>query len=173
MSKAREALGHIRDLPDEELERALDRAREELFRLQLGNYTNQVENTVSLRSKRRELARILTVQRARELDIESQAAGGQRRAAASVDESGAATESEAPEHGDDDEDDEPKTVADRARAAVGRPRPSAKAKAKAKARTSAKPAAAKAAKPAAKTTGKAKAKAGPKASHSKSKSGKE
>jgi large subunit ribosomal protein L29 len=161
VSKAREALAQVRDLPDEELGRALDRAREELFRLQLGNYTNQVENTFSLRSKRRELARILTVQRARELDLEGQAAGGERRAAAA---SSAATESEAPEH--IDEDGEPQTVADRARAAVGRPRPSGKAKAKAKAKASAKPAASKAAKPAAKSTGKAKA--GTKSSHKKS-----
>jgi large subunit ribosomal protein L29 len=164
VSKAREALTNIRDLPDEELGRALDRAREELFRLQLGNYTNQVENTVSLRSKRRELARILTVQRARELDLEGQAAGGQRREAA---ESGAATASEEPEQVDEDE--EPRTVADRARAVVGRPRPSAKTKAKASAKPAASKAA-KAAKPAAKSTGKAKA--GTKTSH-KMKSGKE
>ena len=74
MSKSREALNRIRDLPGEELKLAHDRAREELFRLRLGNYTNQVENTISIRNKRRELARILTVQRARALDLESQAA---------------------------------------------------------------------------------------------------
>jgi large subunit ribosomal protein L29 len=76
MSKRKEALGRIRDLPDEELGQAHGRAREELFRLKLGNYTNQVENTVSVRHKRRELARILTVQRARELALETQAEGG-------------------------------------------------------------------------------------------------
>jgi large subunit ribosomal protein L29 len=74
MSKTKEALGRIRDLPDDELKQAHDRAREELFRLRLGNYTNQVENTISIRHKRRELARILTVQRARSLTLESQAA---------------------------------------------------------------------------------------------------
>ena len=74
MSKSKEALNRIRDLPAEELKLAHDRAREELFRLRLGNYTNQVENTISIRNKRRELARILTVQRARALDLESQAA---------------------------------------------------------------------------------------------------
>lgn len=111
MSKAKEALGRIRDLPDDELTQAMDRAREELFRLRLGNYTNQVENTISLRLKRRELARILTVQRARDLELETQSAGAaDRRAAAS----------EAAEA------DEPQTVADRARAAVGRPRKPAK-----------------------------------------------
>jgi large subunit ribosomal protein L29 len=111
VSKAREALGRIRDLPDDELGQALDRAREELFRLQLGNYTNQVENTISLRLKRRELARIMTVQRARDLDLESQSAGAADRRAADAE--GA-------------ESDEPQTVADRARAAVGRPRKPAK-----------------------------------------------
>lgn len=142
MSKAREGLDRIRDLPDDELVRAHDRAREELFRLRLGNYTNQVENTISLRLKRREVARILTVQRARELALESQASGESRPASA-------------------DESDEPQTVADRARAAVGRPKAAAKAKPASK-----KPAAAK--KPAAKTA--TKAKAGAKSSK---KSGKE
>lgn len=75
MSKTREALERIRDLPDAELEQALDRARDELFRLKLGMYTNQVENTMSLRAKRREVARILTVWRARQLGVETQAQG--------------------------------------------------------------------------------------------------
>lgn len=75
MSKRKEALTRIRDLPDEELSQAHGRARDELFRLKLGNYTNQVENTVSVRLKRRELARILTVQRARGLQLETQAEG--------------------------------------------------------------------------------------------------
>ena len=76
MSKRKEGLARIRDLPDDEIGQAHGRAREELFRLKLGNYTNQVENTVSVRLKRRELARILTVQRARELQLETQAEGG-------------------------------------------------------------------------------------------------
>jgi large subunit ribosomal protein L29 len=85
MSKRKEALARIRDLPDDELGQAHGRAREELFRLKLGNYTNQVENTVSVRHKRRELARIITIQRARELQLEAQAEGG-----------GSATETPAP-----------------------------------------------------------------------------
>jgi large subunit ribosomal protein L29 len=75
MSQIKEALERIRDLPDEELAQALDRARDELFRLQLGLYTNQVENTMSVRAKRREVARILTVIRNRELGLETQAEG--------------------------------------------------------------------------------------------------
>jgi len=85
MSKRKEALARIRDLPDDELGQAHERAREELFRLKLGNYTNQVENTVSVRHKRRELARILTIQKARTLELETQSEGG-----------GSATEKPAP-----------------------------------------------------------------------------
>jgi large subunit ribosomal protein L29 len=75
MSKSKELMERIRDLPDNELEQALDRARDELFRLHLGLHTNQVENTMQVRAKRREVARILTVQRARALDLEVQAQG--------------------------------------------------------------------------------------------------
>jgi len=75
MSKTTEALERLRDLPDEELAQALERARDELFRLQLNVYTNQVQNMRELRSKRREVARILTLQRARTLGIESQGDG--------------------------------------------------------------------------------------------------
>ena len=85
MSKRKEALIRVRDLPDDELAQAHGRAREELFRLKLGNYTNQVENTVSVRHKRRELARILTIQKARTLQLETQSEGG-----------GSATEKPAP-----------------------------------------------------------------------------
>lgn len=73
MSKAKEALERIRDLPDDELAEALDRARDELFRLRLGNYTNQLENPISLRAKRREVAKIMTIMRGRALKIESHA----------------------------------------------------------------------------------------------------
>ena len=74
MSKNTELLERIRDLPDGELTQALERARDELFRLRLGHYTNQVEDTLSLRNKRREVARIMTVIRARQLGGETQAA---------------------------------------------------------------------------------------------------
>jgi large subunit ribosomal protein L29 len=75
MSKSKEALERIRDLPNDELAQALDRARDELFRLKLGMYTNQVENTASLRAKKREVARILTVMAARARGTETQAHG--------------------------------------------------------------------------------------------------
>jgi large subunit ribosomal protein L29 len=75
MSKRKEALEQIRDLPDDELTQSLARARDELFRLKLGMYTNQVENTASVRAKKREVARILTVIAARARDQEVQAHG--------------------------------------------------------------------------------------------------
>ena len=65
MSKIAEATARVRDLPDNELAEALDRARDELFRLHLGNYTNQLENPLTLRAKRREVARIMTVMQER------------------------------------------------------------------------------------------------------------
>jgi large subunit ribosomal protein L29 len=67
MSKIAEATARVRDLPDNELAEALDRARDELFRLHLGNYTNQLENPLTLRAKRREVARIMTVMQERKL----------------------------------------------------------------------------------------------------------
>ncbi len=76
MSKRTEQLERIRDLPDDELAQALDRARDELFRLRLGHHTNQVENELSLRFKRREVAQILTVIRRREIGLETQALRG-------------------------------------------------------------------------------------------------
>ena len=73
MSKIATTLEGFRDLPDEELRQALLRTRDELFRLQLGKYTNQVTSTAALGTKRRDIARIETILRARGLGHESQA----------------------------------------------------------------------------------------------------
>ncbi len=73
MSKNAEATAKLRDLPDSELTEALNNARDEYFRLRLGNYTNQLENPLVLRAKRREVARIMTVMHARKLDTVSTA----------------------------------------------------------------------------------------------------
>ena len=54
-------LVEIRDRSEEELMGSLDRARDELFRLKLGRFTNQIENVMQIRNKRREIARIMTV----------------------------------------------------------------------------------------------------------------
>ena len=84
MSKEKALLERVRDLPDNELLQSLDRARDELFRLKLGLHTNQVENPISVRTKRREVARIMTVLRARGLGLEVQAEGS----AAAADDTG-------------------------------------------------------------------------------------
>jgi large subunit ribosomal protein L29 len=73
MSKLATSLEQLRDLPAEELKQALARTRDELFRLQLGQYTNQVTSTAALTSKRRDIARIMTILRARDLGKETQA----------------------------------------------------------------------------------------------------
>jgi large subunit ribosomal protein L29 len=73
MSKLGTALEQLRDQPDDELKQQLARTRDDLFRLHLGQYTNQVTSTASLTTKRREIARILTILRGRELGIDTQA----------------------------------------------------------------------------------------------------
>ena len=73
MSKVAQNLDKLRDLPDDELRQSLADTRDELFRLQLGQYTNQVTSTAAMATKRRDIARILTILRARELGTETQA----------------------------------------------------------------------------------------------------
>ena len=77
MSKTTETLESLRDLPTEELAQALVRTRDELFRLRLGTHTNQVASTAEVGIKRREIAKILTIQHARGLGLEKQ---GRRKA---------------------------------------------------------------------------------------------
>jgi large subunit ribosomal protein L29 len=72
MSKASTSLDLLRDQPDAELRQALVQSRDELFRLNLGQHTNQVTSTAALMQKRREIARILTILRARALGMEAQ-----------------------------------------------------------------------------------------------------
>jgi large subunit ribosomal protein L29 len=80
VSKTTDALDKLRDLPADELKNALARVRDELFRLQLGRHTNQVTSTAEMTSKRREISKILTILRARDLDLEKQ--GKRRKSAA-------------------------------------------------------------------------------------------
>jgi len=79
VSKTSDSLEQLRDLPNEELHQALDRTRDELFRIQLGMHTNQVASPAELSSKRREVAKILTILRARELGFEKQAQGSKTK----------------------------------------------------------------------------------------------
>jgi len=67
MSKSQAA--ELRALPDDALDEKLKEAKEELFNLRFQNATGQLDNTARLRAVRRDIARIYTVQRERELGI--------------------------------------------------------------------------------------------------------
>ncbi|MBX3161944.1 MAG: 50S ribosomal protein L29 [Deltaproteobacteria bacterium] len=84
MSKLATTLEGFRDQPDEELQQALAKTRDDLFRLQLGQHTNQVTSTAELMTKRRDIARIMTILRARKLGLESQAQKTESTASASL-----------------------------------------------------------------------------------------
>ena len=57
----------LRDLSDAELTQKLDEAKEELFNLRFQLVTGQLDNYTALGTARRDIARVLTVQREREL----------------------------------------------------------------------------------------------------------
>jgi large subunit ribosomal protein L29 len=73
MSKHGQTLEKLRDHTDEDLLAAVATTRDELFRMQLGQYTNQVTSSAGIQTKRRDIARILTVLRGRKLGHEKQA----------------------------------------------------------------------------------------------------
>lgn len=79
MSKSTTAISAFRDQPDNELLESLERTRDELFRLRLGMHTNQVSSTASVGAKRKEIAQILTILRARGLGLETQASNKQSK----------------------------------------------------------------------------------------------
>jgi large subunit ribosomal protein L29 len=61
----------IRDMTDEELERALADRRQELFNLRFQSATGALENPARLKLAKREIARILTVRVERETEAAS------------------------------------------------------------------------------------------------------
>jgi large subunit ribosomal protein L29 len=73
VSKTGQNLEQLRDKPDDELRAELANTRDALFRLQLGQYTNQVTSTAEIQTKRRDVARIMTILRGRALGSEKQA----------------------------------------------------------------------------------------------------
>jgi len=73
VSKATTNLTTLRDHTDDELRTQLATTRDELFRLQLGQYTNQVTSTAAMTTKRRDIARILTILNGRSSGLEKQA----------------------------------------------------------------------------------------------------
>jgi large subunit ribosomal protein L29 len=56
----------IRDLSDEEIERRLAEARQEVFNLRFQHATGALENSAGLAQARREVARLMTVARERQ-----------------------------------------------------------------------------------------------------------
>jgi ribosomal protein L29 len=73
VSKVGTTLADFRDQPDEELQQLLAKTRDDLFRLHLGQHTNQVTSTADLMTKRRDIARIMTILNGRKRGIEKQA----------------------------------------------------------------------------------------------------
>jgi large subunit ribosomal protein L29 len=66
----------LRDLSDTELAEHVATARRELFGLRFQHATGELDNTAGLRRAKREVARVLTVAREREIDVESQTGNG-------------------------------------------------------------------------------------------------
>ena len=60
----------LRDLTDDALQEKLADTRQELFNLRFQAATGALENSARLRLAKREIARILTVQRERETQLE-------------------------------------------------------------------------------------------------------
>ena len=65
----------LRDLPVDEIERRLIETKEELFNLRFQNATGQLDNYKRLGELRRDVARIKTLLRERELSGESENEG--------------------------------------------------------------------------------------------------
>jgi large subunit ribosomal protein L29 len=60
-------VGELRELSDVELSERHDELKEELFGLRFQMATGQLDNPTLLKQTRRDIARVLTVQREREL----------------------------------------------------------------------------------------------------------
>ena len=70
----------LRELNDSELMEALTEAKEERFNLRFQVATNQLDNTARLKTVKKEIARILTVMRQRELEAAHSSAGSEEGA---------------------------------------------------------------------------------------------
>jgi large subunit ribosomal protein L29 len=60
----------LRELPDDELMARIDAAKEELFNLRFQLATGQLDNPSRIREVRHDVARIATVLREREIEVE-------------------------------------------------------------------------------------------------------
>ena len=71
----------LRDTAEDELDTKLAEAKEELFNLRFQLVTGQLDNPMRIKVVRKQVARILTLMRERELeDLEAQAAAGAEEA---------------------------------------------------------------------------------------------
>ena len=66
----------LRELPDDELLARIDSAKEELFNLRFQLATGQLDNPTRIKVVRRDVARIATVLREREIEAELDAIAG-------------------------------------------------------------------------------------------------
>jgi large subunit ribosomal protein L29 len=66
-----QAAGDLRSLLDDELVTKLREAKEELFNLRFQSATGQLDNNARLRTVKKDIARIYTVMRERELGLTS------------------------------------------------------------------------------------------------------
>ena len=62
----------VHQLGDSELVEALKEARREAFNLRLRNATGELENSSRLNHSRRDVARLLTVARQRDIDLQKE-----------------------------------------------------------------------------------------------------
>jgi len=65
----------VNELTDEQLAMALRDARDALFNLRFQNAQGALERTAEIRARKRDIARLLTVARAREIAREQEVAG--------------------------------------------------------------------------------------------------
>ena len=75
----------LRELPDDELVTRMESAKEELFNLRFQLATGQLDNTARLKELRHDVARLATVLRERELELDRIAAAEAREDAAEED----------------------------------------------------------------------------------------
>jgi large subunit ribosomal protein L29 len=68
-SAPNQKIAELRELPDEDLEQRVREFKEELFNLRFQNATGQLDNNRRLQVVRRDIARIYTVMRERELGL--------------------------------------------------------------------------------------------------------
>jgi large subunit ribosomal protein L29 len=61
----------MRDLDDKEMAKRVAELRKEVFGLRFSNATGELDDTAGLGRARRDLARALTVERERELDVDA------------------------------------------------------------------------------------------------------